>query len=433
MNPKDQLIEDIVAEAKKLNGGGEPNRWSLVDVVPDHVPPVQGEAKTPKRVYVKSRLVTVTASTVKPRNIDFVWPGRLARGKHTAFAGEGGLGKSQLLVDVTARITAGSLWPCSTDRAPTGSVIILSAEDGVEDVLIPRLMASGADLERVHIVKAVSREDGRGERRFSLQQDLEELEKKITDIGNVLLVWIDPVSSYMGKVDSHNNTALRSVLDPISEMAERTNVAFASVTHFTKGSVDKGIKAVHRVMGGAAFTTAPRAAFAVLEDPDDKDRRLVLHLKNNLAAKPPGLAFRLGARMIGLDERDNREIWATHVLWEDRPVDTTADEAIAASVLGAEQEASALDEACTLLRDQLASGPVPARDIEECARAHMISRRTLMRARAKLGIVSEKTSFDGRWTLKLPQGCQGGPKGASQKERHPSENLAPFDVDGGEA
>jgi hypothetical protein len=53
----------------------------------------------------------------------------------------------------------------------------------------------------------------------------------------------------MGKVDSHNNTALRGVLDPISEMAERTNVAFASVTHFTKGTADKGIKAMHRVMG----------------------------------------------------------------------------------------------------------------------------------------------------------------------------------------
>ena len=50
----------------------------------------------------KSRLVTITARSVKPRNIDFLWAGRLAKGKHTCFAGEGGLGKSQLLIDVTA-------------------------------------------------------------------------------------------------------------------------------------------------------------------------------------------------------------------------------------------------------------------------------------------------------------------------------------------
>ena len=108
------------------------------------------------------------------------------------------------------------------------------------------------------------------------------------------LVWIDPVTSYMGKVDSHNNTALRGVLDPISEMADRTNVAFASVTHFTKGSADKGIKAMHRVMGGAAFTTAPRAAFAIIEDPDDLNRRLLLHLKNNLAAENPRAGLSIG-------------------------------------------------------------------------------------------------------------------------------------------
>ena len=225
----------------------------------------------------KSRLVTINASSVKPRNIDFLWAGRLARGKHTCFAGEGGLGKSQLLVDVTATLTTGGLWPCGEGRAPVCSVIILSAEDGVDDVLVPRLIAAGADLSRVHIVRAIRTPDGKGERRFSLQEDLQELERKIAEIGNVGLVWIDPVTSYMGKVDSHNNTALRGVLDPISEMAERTNVAFASVTHFTKGSADKGIKAMHRVMGGAAFTTAPRAAFAIIEDPDDSNRRLLLH------------------------------------------------------------------------------------------------------------------------------------------------------------
>ena len=233
--------------------------------------------------FSKSRLVTINAGSVKPKNIDFIWPGRLAKGKHTCFAGEGGLGKSQLLVAITAALTTGGAWPCGEGQAPVANVIILSAEDGVDDVLVPRLIAAGADRTRVHIVKAIKSQDGRGECRFNLQEHLEELEKKIAEIGDVGLVWIDPVTSYMGKVDSHNNTALRGVLDPISEMAERTNVAFASVTHFTKGSTDKGIKAMHRVMGGAAFTTAPRAAFAIIEDPDDSNRRLLLHLKNNLA------------------------------------------------------------------------------------------------------------------------------------------------------
>lgn len=377
----------------------------------------------------KSRLVTISAGSVKPKNIDFIWPGRLAKGKHTCFAGEGGLGKSQLLINITATLTTGGLWPCGEGRAPVVNVIILSAEDGVDDVLVPRLIAAGADLKHVYIVRAIKSQDGKGECRFNLQEHLGELEKKIAEIGDVGLVWIDPVTSYMGKVDSHNNTALRGVLDPISEMAERTNVAFASVTHFTKGTADKGIKAMHRVMGGAAFTTAPRAAFAIIEDPDDQNRRLLLHLKNNLAPKTQGLAFRLGAQMVGIDERTDKEIWASHILWEDKPVETTADQAAAVSAPGARQAGSAREEAADFLRQILRDGPIPAPHIWDAARANGIADRTLKRAKDDLGIKAKHSpDLDGGWAWGFPEGGQKSSKGATLESGPLRENLAPFAV-----
>jgi putative DNA primase/helicase len=121
----------------------------------------------------EDQLVTVCAADRRPQNIDFIWSngsgkqgGRLARGKHTCFAGEGGLGKSTLLIHVTATITTGGSWPCDEGYAPVGNVIILSAEDGVNDVLIPRLLAAGADMKRVTIVQGVASKDG-GVRRFN--------------------------------------------------------------------------------------------------------------------------------------------------------------------------------------------------------------------------------------------------------------------------
>jgi putative DNA primase/helicase len=75
-------------------------------------------------------------------------------------------------------------------------VIILNAEDGADDTVVPRLIAAGADLNRVHIVSAVLQEGGRGRRTFNLQADLALLEQKIAEIGDVVLVIIDPVSSY---------------------------------------------------------------------------------------------------------------------------------------------------------------------------------------------------------------------------------------------
>ncbi len=78
---------------------------------------------------------------------------------------------------------------------------MLSAEDNVKDVIRPRLEAAGADLQRVHVVEAVLGKDGRCPT-FDLQSDLAELKRKVTEIADVALVIIDPITSYMGsKID----------------------------------------------------------------------------------------------------------------------------------------------------------------------------------------------------------------------------------------
>jgi hypothetical protein len=132
-------------------------------------------------------------------------------------------------------------------------------------------------------------EDGKGQTIFNLQADLDLLEKKIDEIGEVALVNIDPVSSYMGKTDSHKNSEVRGVLEPISEMAARKRTAILSVTHFSKSNSGTTTKALHRFIGSIAFVGAPRAAFAVIEDPDNEGRMLFLHAKNNMAKPPQGL------------------------------------------------------------------------------------------------------------------------------------------------
>jgi putative DNA primase/helicase len=368
-----------------------------------------GDTDSSLNVPEKSRLITIRASALKIRNIDFIWPGRLARGKHTCIAGEGGLGKSQLLIFMLATVTRGGIWPCGEGCSPSGKVMILSAEDGAEDVLAPRLLAAGADMDRVEIVKRIAAGKREGERRFSLLSDLEEMEKKIFEVGDVAMVGIDPVSSYMGKADSHNNTALRGVLDPITEMAERTNVAFVSITHFNKGQADKGIKAVHRVMGGAAFTTAPRAAFGVIEDPDDESRRLLLHLKTNIGPKPQGLAYRFGQSKVGVDDRDGEDILATHVVWDSEPVSTTADQALGG---GGNRDPTVKEDRIEFLKTVLADGPMPVSEVAKEARSaaylkegELISQSKPFRdARKVLGIkpYQPKGVKSGGWLWALP-------------------------------
>jgi hypothetical protein len=342
---------------------------------------------TEKPAYDVSKspaLISRKASIIAPEKIDWLWPGRLARGKHTSEAGEPGTGKSQQSIFTVATISNGGEWPCGEGCAPIGSSIILSAEDGAADTIVPRLIAADADLNKVHLVSAVRNPGKGGQRTFNLQTDIQLLERKIAEIGDVALVVIDPVSSYLGKTDSHKNSEVRGVLEPLSEMAERTRVGILSITHFSKTGANNTQKALHRFIGSIAFTGAPRAAFAVIEDPEDASRILFLHAKNNLAAPPQGLAYRLEQTII------SDGIVASRIHWESKPVTITANQALAAASAGT--DFSARDEAKEFLEGALANGPLAAKEVQSMAREHGISPKTLRTARE---VMKVKISRDG--------------------------------------
>jgi putative DNA primase/helicase len=366
--------------------------------------------------YLSSR----RAADITPRRIDFLWAGRLARGKHTAFAGEPGDGKSQLSIYVAATISRGGEWPCNEGRAPLGNVIIFNAEDGADDTIVPRLIAAGADRERIHIVSAVLLQDGKGRRTFNLQVDLALLEKKIREIGDVALVIIDPISSYMGKTDSHKNSEVRGALEPLSEMAERMKVAVLSITHFSKAGSGTTNKALHRFIGSIAFVGAPRAAFAVIEDADNEGRMLLLHAKNNMAPKPQGLAYRL-LQIIVCDN-----IVASYVDWENTPVTISADQALGAAESTASRTMK--EEAADFLRDTLGRDEVPAEDVQQAARKAGITPKPLRVAREALKVRSRREGFGpgAVWKWSLP----GAPLMPSPPEHAQPRDKTSMDPEG---
>jgi KaiC/GvpD/RAD55 family RecA-like ATPase len=343
-------------------------------------------------------LVSRCAAEIAPERIEWLWPGRLARGKHTCVAGEPGTGKSQFTIDIAATVSTAGKWPCGEGRAPLGNVIILSAEDGAADTIIPRLLAAGADRRRVHVVSAVRDADG-SRRALNLQRDVDLLERKIAEIGEVALVIVDPVSSYLGRADSHKNAEVRGVLEPLSEMAERMRVAILSVTHFSKTGANNTTKALHRFIGSIAFTGAPRAAFAVIEDAEHDGRRLFLHAKNNLGPAPQGLAFRLEQCIVG------DAVVASRILWDAEPVAITANAALAADAAGTETR-TAKAEAREFLQAALAAEPVPAAEVNRMAREHGFTPKVVRSAREALGVKVARDGFGrgSKSVWSLPEG-----------------------------
>src|SRR5262245_37841009 len=390
----------------------------------EDVPPAE-ESATGHNHPSRGQLISRRAADITPKRIDFLWAGRLARGKHTAFAGEPGDGKSQLSVYVAATVSKGGEWPCDEGRASVGNVIIFNAEDGADDTIVPRLIAAGADLERVYIVSAVLQEDGKGRRTFNLQADLALLERKIREIGNVALVIIDPISSYMGKTDSHKNSEVRGALEPASEMAERMKVAILSITHFSKAGSANTNKALHRFIGSIAFVGAPRAAFAVIEDADNEGRMLVLHAKNNMAPKPQGLAYRLLQTIVC----DN--IVASYVHWDATPVTISADQALGAAESAGSRTTK--EEATDFLRDILGQGEVPAEEVQQAARKAGITPKPLRSAREALKVKSRREGFGpgAVWYWSLPGGGPLMPSPPIDAQSPSRASMDPEGINGG--
>jgi hypothetical protein len=335
-------------------------------------------------------LVFKCLSDIAPQAIKWLWKGRLALGKLTILAGEPGVGKSQIGLSSTSHISTGERW-ADGDEPMQGSVIILSAEDAAADTVRPRLEAAGADLSRIHILEAAYDTDGK-RRTFNLQSDLAALGDKIAALGDVRLVIIDPVTSYMGKIDSHRTSDVRAVLEPLANLAERFNVSVLAISHPPKNAP---AKALHAVTGSLGFVAAARIVLIAIEEPDGDGRQLLLPAKNNLGPLPVGLGYRRVQRCV------TNGIIASYVEWDTRPVTMTANEVLAATADNA-RNGGATSQAVDFLREQLADGAKLATKMKDEADARGIAERTLKRARQALHVDAFKEGFQGPWMWRLP-------------------------------
>lgn len=325
----------------------------------------------------------VCLANVRPERVEWLWPGRIPRGKLTILDGDPGVGKTTLTADLAARVSQGDSMPGETSgRSPAG-VLLVSAEDGVADTLRPRVEAAGADLYRVHALpqhEAVPLDLGDPAHLDYLRAAIREHE--------VALVVIDPLMAYLGTAESHKDQDVRRVLGPLSRFAEEEGVTILAVRHLNKSG---GGNALYRGGGSIGITAAARSVLLVARDPDDDSRRILAVSKCNLSAPVPALAFRI------VTENET-----ARVAWEGATEHTTAQLLAAPRP---DDEPGALDEAVGFLREALARGPMLSAALDREARAAGVSERTLKRARKELRLHAHKDGPSGAWTTYLPGEC----------------------------
>jgi len=360
--------------------------------------------------------VLVRLSDVEPREVSWLWGGRIPRGRISLLAGRPGEGKSMATMDWAARVTTGRAWPDGLP-CPLGSVVLMAGEDDPGDTIRPRLDAHGADATKVHLLRGVTRVGAGGstiETMITLA-DIDAIERTLASVADCAMIIIDPIGTFIGGgVDAHRDNEVRSVLAPLAALAERTNVAVLLVAHVRKGAA---AHADDTVLGSRAFTGIARSVLHLLADPDDPKRRLLLPGKSNLCCPAAGLAFKIGGT-------------PSRIEWEPDAVAMTADGVMASQAGnggGGGEGHHERDDAAAWLADFLGGGQKLSRDVRAAAKAEGISKRTLDRAKVMAGVRSHKEAFGGGWVWALPktdEGCQANAQGCqAQEEWQPWENT----------
>ena len=291
-------------------------------------------------------LDTTCLSDIEPEPVRWLVPQYIPLGKMVLIAGDGGHGKSFTTLHMAAMISTGRCcFGLDYVPHPPAEVLLISCEDDFGDTVVPRLLAAGADLRKIHRVNGIPvKGEKPGERKilpFSLAY-YEALEHHVSKNPNIKLVVIDPAGAYIGStgVDDHKDSDLRSLLGPLSDLGNKYKITIVLVKHLNKGT---NAKAVNKVSGGAGYVNAVRAAYLIAPDPtrEDESKKLFLPMKFNIVKKPPGLKFHLEPCFVGEQDEilskfpqivgDDRESLASqlhYVKW-DGMTSVTADNAVA--------------------------------------------------------------------------------------------------------
>lgn len=351
-----------------------------------------------RQIQAPPEIEDVCAASVEMKPVEWLWNRRIPKGKLTMFDGDPDLGKSVVTMDIAARVSTGRSFP---DGAPceAGNVLIVNVEDGVDDTIVPRLKAHGADLSRVFIFSSVP--DGKGGTRLlDLPGDIPLLENKILHRKAALLI-IDPVLTMLGG-DANKDQDARKALTPIRDMAERTGVAVIAVRHLNKSI---GLQAIQRGGGNMGLIGVARAGSFFAKHPEADGLRVMAAHKSNLAEKPPSLSYRIVTSVV----HDTARIEWAGVTEHDA-------DSLAADSATSLHEKSELEAAREFLREELKDGPMCAKHVYRDAKDAGISERTLRRAKDALRVKSEKVGTEGwRWTLP-PEGGQPPSKGPRSGE-----------------
>lgn len=329
-----------------------------------------------KKQNVELKLIHM--EDVVSKEVEWLWYPYIPYGKITIIEGDPGEGKTTLVLKLAAALSRGLPLPCDDDKEYEPiHIIYQTAEDGIEDTIKPRLEKAGADCSMIRVIDETDKE-------LSMTDD--RLEQAIIETGARLII-LDPIQAYIGAtVDMHRANEIRPVLKHLGMIAEKYNCAIVLIGHMNKAA---GSKSTYRGLGSIDIQATARSVLLVARLRDKPNIRIMAHDKSSLAPAGDAIGFEM--------TEDNGMVCIG-------PYDITIDELLSGNEGRGKKK---LDIAENFIKEYFGSNKViPSNEIMMEAAKRSIKRNTLLSAKKKLGITSDKEKAeDGTiyWTWVMPE------------------------------
>ena len=299
-------------------------------------------------------------SEVQEREIKWLWYPYIPRSAVTLIIGDGGYGKSWMTCAVAADLSKGRALP-GQDAMPPQRVLMLSAEDGMSEIVKPKMRTLDADMSRIAVF-----DEG-----FVLRPSIVEKVVEAMKQFDAAVVFLDPLVVYMGgQVDLHRANETRAVMSQLTAAAKDMDTAVVAVHHIRKQA---GGNLQHRTLGSVDLVNSTRSV--LLADISKGGQRYVAHVKHNWSEQGPTLAYTFDGKSF---------IWTGHYTGS---IDDSQE--VSLTKRGA---------AKAFLIANLKDGPISSPVLYERAASDGLNERTL--ARAKKGVAkSIQTATGWYWAL----------------------------------
>ena len=250
---------------------------------------------------LRPRLAVTRGTDVTLRRVSYLWDHRIPVGAVTIMPGAEGIGKTTVGVRLMADLTNGKLEGEFLGTAR--NVLVISPEDGVEDVMAPRFQAADADMNRVFFAHGVERPiSDKNTDHVMLPNDVDALTATVQEL-DIAMIWIDSlVTTLPDGIKTISYREVSAALRPLNRFAEQHRVAIVAPWHLNKGN---GHESATRMMDSRAFRTATRSVLMVIpmESQDGSTEGVVALDKANAGpTQVPALRYRLQSAWYEVEE-----------------------------------------------------------------------------------------------------------------------------------